>query len=132
MRFVTSTIHQVTGVRVGFFQAAYGMVKSDTRTDWEKEWIESILEWFEIHLPVSGPQAFADGKAIHWFRSEAGEHVAQAWRMAWALRTGGIPVSMLRTRKPGYVRYRDRFQVAAEPFGDTFLTGCAVDLSEMS
>ena len=31
----------------------------------------------------------------------------------------GVPVEILRTRRPGYILYEDEHQVAAYPFADT-------------
>jgi hypothetical protein len=39
--------------------------------------------------------------------------------MADILGEYGVPVDVLRTRRPGYVVYEDAFQVASHPFADT-------------
>jgi hypothetical protein len=39
--------------------------------------------------------------------------------LAAVLEQHGVSVEMLRTSKPGYVVYEDRYQVVAVPFRDT-------------
>jgi hypothetical protein len=57
--------------------------------------------------------------AISWFKDSAVEHVARGHQLAKFLTGHGAPVSLLRTRRPGYVVFQDAFQVAAYPFADT-------------
>ena len=44
---------------------------------------------------------------------------SHARELVWLLREHGVAIHELWTQRPGYVEYRDRWQVVAEPFRDT-------------
>jgi hypothetical protein len=103
------------------FQAGYRL-RDAGRLDAPRRF-DTLLEWFNRHLPVplrfrrpAGRQAHRH--AICWFRNEAVEHVGKVRELAALLEQHGVPTRKLRTRRPGYVVYEDRFQVAAVPFRD--------------
>ena len=54
-------------------------------------------------------------RAIFWFRSTSLECVAHVWSLVQLFRGQGIPVWMLRSRRPGLVVYHDSDLVAAIP-----------------
>ena len=88
--------------------------------------LQLLRDWFNEHL--DRPQRFNRScrphrreKAISWFRDSAVEHIRQAREMAAIVGACGYEIREIRTRRPGYVVYEDRFQVVAEPFAETVL-----------
>ncbi len=92
----------------------------------ELEW--GILElWFALNLKV--PTKFARVKkplyraekiAICWFKESAVDHISRMRKIVEIVRNHGIEVDEIETEKPGYITYKDEFQIAAIPFKDTF------------
>ena len=58
-------------------------------------------------------------KAISWFKPGAKAHIAQMYHLSSILGRHGIAVEVIKTGRPGYVVYEDRYQLVAEPFSET-------------
>lgn len=56
-------------------------------------------------------------RGISWFKDTAHVHIANIREMASILQRHGIPVTMLKAKRIGYVVYE--YQSVAEPFSDT-------------
>jgi len=61
----------------------------------------------------------AKAQALSWFRDTAAEHINQMRKYQRILDGYGLQVTMLRTTRPGYVVFEDKYQVVAYPFSDT-------------
>ena len=121
VRFVVDEICRYSGVELGIFQAAYRLSRAGRLDPYAEAWWAEIDGWFGRRLET--PNRFARSRrsganecAICWFRASATGHIARAHEIAALLAEHHVASRMLRTRRPGYVVYEDRFQVAAEPF----------------
>ncbi|WP_163831153.1 hypothetical protein [Spartinivicinus ruber] len=85
-----------------------------------------MLSWFNDNLDA--PTWLAKSKkpnarfvALSWFKDTAIKHIKQMRKIAAILESRDIAVTQTRTERPGYIVYEDDYQVAAEPYSDTFI-----------
>jgi hypothetical protein len=102
---------QPYGTATGIFRAAGRLVDAYRFNIWQDAVLEEDFAWFNANLPR--PTELRSGRAVCWFRPEAGEAISRVWRMAQLIERAGVPVRVLRERDPGLIVYRDDFQVAA-------------------
>ena len=121
VRFVVDKIDPNSGVELGIFQAAYRLAEAGTLAPHEEAWWYDIRGWFNLKLEK--PARFARSRrpganrcAISWFKADATHHIRRAREMTAFLAEHAIGTRMLRSTRPGYVVYEDRFQITAEPF----------------
>jgi hypothetical protein len=124
IRFVTQRRHPSDGHRTGIFQEAYRLWHAATLSAVDHAELREILDWFNAHLEhpqrfAASPREHASKTAISWIRASAGQHVAQLRRLAALVNDASISVDELHTTRPGYIIYRDAYQVIARPFADT-------------
>ena len=125
LRFVCPGLSAASGVREGFFQIAFGLLReNDDISLAEATILRQSLDWFNDNLEK--PERFWRGRGAHrahravsWFKSDATESVTHAHQLATILRNHGIAVDMIKTHRPGYIVYEDHNQVAALPYKDT-------------
>jgi hypothetical protein len=124
VRFVIQKNDADSGRRQGLFQALAHLEDAKVLLVHEQALYDEIYEWFRTNL--RNPKRFARSSkphaknvALSWFKDEATEHIARMRCMAEILERHGLEVEMLRTNRPGYVVYEDRFQVVAEPVSET-------------
>jgi len=101
----------------GVFRATYGHIDAGDLPAAQRAWLEGVLDWFGRNLPI--PE-LTEPRAVFWFRGEENPCVAHVWELAALLRDVGEQPRLLKTKRPGYLVYEDRFQVAAIPFRGTF------------
>jgi hypothetical protein len=97
----------------GLFAATYALLDARECSADEVEAIDQLLDWFYEHLPIPRSRRISH-KAIFWFKSDQRELVRHAWALARLLEKHGRLVQLHKTHHPGYVRFEDRYQVAAE------------------
>lgn len=121
IRFVVDEIDTSSGVELGIFQAMFGLWRTGELAPHEEAWWAEIRVWFNLKLRK--PERFsrsrragANSCAISWFKASAQQHIRRAREMTTLLAEHDIRSHMLWSKRPGYVVYEDRFQVAAEPF----------------
>jgi hypothetical protein len=108
--------------RLGLFQSIWLAEDAECRPDWAVSLIEETRRWFNDNLEAptlfehSQWQAHSD-RALCWFKASAQEHIRRMFDLKHGLEACGLQVDVLRSRRPGAVRYQDEFQVAAEPVG---------------
>ena len=124
LRFVIPQNDEDSGRRQGLFQALYNLDKSGALFPHEKRQWDEIKQWFDMKLQK--PKSFSRSSkphsknvAISWFKDTAVEHIRQMRSLMEILEEHGIHVETLRTERPGYIVYEDKFQVAAVPFTET-------------
>src|SRR6266850_161011 len=100
LRFVTWNVHPESRRPEGVFQAAYRLMDSEDLDFPVWEALSDEVAWFEKRLPVPPRHRFAGGAAISWFKRDAGECVRRLWGVVAALQDHGVPVEMVRTRRP--------------------------------
>jgi hypothetical protein len=118
LRFVIAGEGSGAATGPGFFATAYGLMGSDELELELDARLTIALAWFHIHLPVPD-QSKIDPRGVFWFKADARELIQRMWAMARGLEAGGYTVELIRTCKPGYIIYEDKFQVCAVPFRDT-------------
>ena len=108
----------------GVFQVAWCLRDDGRLADYEEEWFAGTLAWFNRELAVPhrlsrSRRAGAKARAVCWFKSSAARYIGKVRELTALLEQHGIPSTMLRTARPGYIVYEDAAQVAALPFRDT-------------
>jgi len=117
IRFVVHVKDQDSHQRLGFFGAAYDLLRSGDISIYYEVGIEHFLDWFRHNLHAPPEKLLDDNPtALCWFKDDAHEHISKSRKLIQILQEHGIEVEMLVTRKPGYIIYEDDFQVAAIPF----------------
>jgi len=121
VRFVTHQKDEVTGLDIGFFQAAYRLWRENRLPSDDDKALRDHLDWFKDMLDA--PRRFhrstnphAHGKGLSWFKPEANEHIGRARQIVRILERHGVQSEMLTTLKPGYLLHEDEFQICAVPF----------------
>jgi hypothetical protein len=126
LRFVTTELDDESHKELGVFHAAGKLRDSGLLSQAEETLLQEIRDWFNINLEK--PSRFTSAKppyyrkrqnGISWFKDSAGEHIGKMHEMVALLKHHDIPVRMVKTNRPGYVVYEDRFQIVAVPFADS-------------
>src|SRR5262245_28736761 len=73
--------------------------------------LDNCYAWFKQHIKVPPRQAFEPHGGACWFRSDAGEAVAQMWELATHLRGSGCQVRFIGSDRPGTIIYYDEHQI---------------------
>jgi hypothetical protein len=122
LRFVTLKLDTDSQARAGIFTAAYSLLSRGDFPDYEREWLNEILGWFNLYLDrpsrLSRTMRPRKDRAICWFKPSAHSHLAKAWELATILESNAIIIQRIKTRRPGYIVYEDSFQIAAEPYDE--------------
>jgi len=126
VRFVTTELHRESHQELGVFQAAGKLRNSGSLSKAEEELLQEIRDWFSWNLHK--PKRFTSAKppycrkrqnGISWFKDSAREHIGKMREMVALLKHHDVPVHMIKTARPGYVVYEDKFQIVAVPFADS-------------
>lgn len=124
IRFVIHANDEYSGRRQGLFHAMASLEDSGALHGYEQERYDAIYKWFKQNLRK--PTTFSRSRkpsamnvAISWFKDGAREHIAKMYEVSQILRAHGIEVEVIRSARPGYIVYEDKYQVAAEPFQET-------------
>ena len=99
---------QLTGV----ITEAEFLRKEGRLDEQEERFVRETFDWLNDHLPC--PPFSTSGwssDAVCWFKDDAGAAIGRIWRLVRLLESAGVPVRMIRTRRPGKVLYEDRYQV---------------------
>jgi hypothetical protein len=117
IRFVVGRQDEDSHVERGIFQAAALALEWQNITGSDADELNEVLGWFSRNLEK--PTSFGRDKlrlGICWFKAESTEHISRIWGMVRILERNGIYVKKIRTNKPGYLIYEDKWQLVAEPF----------------
>lgn len=119
VRFVVGAEDENAYWLTGIFIIANGLRRECKFHDYESEWLDEILEWFNENLPVPPFEQKRRSRkwtanAKCWFRNDAGEPLQRIWDLVALLREHDVPVRLVRARTPGKVVYEDKFQIVAE------------------
>lgn len=81
----------------------------------EQEWLETIYDWFDTHLPHP---PFSSGRfpqdAVAWFKAESGDFIGRMWDIVAIIREHDVPVRLLKSQNPGKILYEDEYQVVVK------------------
>jgi hypothetical protein len=103
---------------MGVFCGTYYAYTDGRLSEGHRQWLVEELSWFGRNLPA--PRDAVDPRAVFWFRPTAGQPLSRMWVVVRLLEDNGLPVHVHRTRRPGIIVYEDDYQVAAQPWRDTF------------
>lgn len=118
LRLVITRRDEKSSRQQGVFQPAYALLDGGTLPEVEHERLADLISWFERYLPPPD-RSRLEARTIFWFRPESGWLIRRIWEVVDILRRNDFHVELLKTQRPGYVRYRDSYQVAATPFRDS-------------
>ena len=124
VRFVIQHNDEDSGRRQGLFQALSDLEDSGVLLPHEQTTWEESYQWFRKNLlkprRLSRSSKYhAKNLALSWFKDSATEHIKRMYVLVQILQAHGVLVEVIRTDRPGYIVYEDRYQVAAEPFSET-------------
>ena len=111
IRFVSGVIDEDSHVAAGLFCAAFDLIEKRTLSEPDLDELADLMCWFRRHL--NGPfehrlkKPWRARQSICWFKSNAHEHVKQAWQMARLLERNDVFMRMIKFRKVGYIIYED-------------------------
>lgn len=117
LRLVITRRDEKSSRKLGVFQPAYGLLDGGMLPESEHEDLADLLDWFERYLPLPD-RSKLEPRSIFWFRPDAHWLIRKIWGIVDILRRNDFHVELLKTARPGYIRYQDPFQVAATPFRD--------------
>jgi hypothetical protein len=124
IRFVDDQLDCDSGKRQGIFQVIANLQDKGVLYDYEDAIVKDIRKWFNKHLEK--PESFnrsakphAKNKAISWFRLTATQHIEKMRQLTTIIEGHGIHVHTISTDLPGYIVYKDKDQITAEPYNET-------------
>lgn len=124
LRFVVHALHEESNRRTGVFQEIYRLMRARELPVYEERRARGILDWFNENLDAparfaASARHHAAARAISWFKDSASKHISRMRELAAILEAHGVAVEIIRTPRPGYIAYEDKYQIVAEPFADT-------------
>jgi hypothetical protein len=117
IRFVVGHKDEDSHVERGIFQAAALALEWQHITSSDADELNELRAWFGENLEK--PTSFGRDKlrlGICWFKTGSADYISRIWEMVNILERNGIYVKKIRTDKPGYMIYEDKWQIVAEPF----------------
>jgi len=124
LRFVPETDDPNSEYVWSFFGALGHLMETGTLSDYERQRLSELDEWFNVNLKeptrlARSPRYDAEKKAICWFKADAHECINNLREVATILDGHDLPIRMIKSQKPGYIVYEDPYQVAAVPYRGT-------------
>ena len=124
LRFVPETEDPDSEYVWSVFGALGHLIETGTLTDYERQRLTELDEWFDLNLKeptrlARSKRYDAEKKAICWFKSDAHECIDKLREIVSILDGHDLPIRMIKSPKPGYIVYEDEYQVAAVPFRST-------------
>ena len=124
VRFVSTLPDLDTGRPIGVFHASLRIRRNPETPDYVVRLLEEHRDWFNDHMHA--PKRLTKSKYPHampvalcWFQATATEHIARAHEVAALISDFTFAISMITSKRPGIIIYRDPYQVAAVPFRNT-------------
>ena len=109
-------------LHMGIFQAAFECRDNVDMPAWLHSELIKQIDWFADYLPSPDSRHFdyihtreIHPDAICWFKGTAKRFVDRAWLLKALIEEAGLPMSAVYTRKPGRIRYQDKYQIVAHP-----------------
>ena len=105
-------------VDYGIFQATRIAKENGMIPPYMRDELQDELGWFDDHLSAPKYKYFGHRRSnagICWFRKDATRMISRCWRIASLFRAADIDITLVRTRNPGMILYRDRYQIIAKP-----------------
>jgi len=93
------------------------------RPAYARDAMRQDIEWFKDHLPSPDEDYFRlrrfgqrEVLGVCWFKYQAVEMIRRAYDMKIRLEQWGYPIRVLKSRKPGRIKYQDDYQVVVNPY----------------
>jgi hypothetical protein len=118
IRLVVTQKDRASSKKQGIFVPAYTLLKGGELVPEEHDRLKHAVEWFQDNLPLPDRSKISP-KGIFWFKAGAGESVQRIWDIVDIIKCYDYKVELIKTHKPGYIKYEDQFQICAIPFKDT-------------
>lgn len=104
----------------GLFRSGFHPEDDTALPEWLRRAAQEHYDWFSENLPVPHRFTVVSRRrhvyaGICWFQPAAREHIARARELAILIAEAGRLTTMVTTRHPGQVLYRDEFQIVAKP-----------------
>ena len=100
----------------GVFTEARFLRDKDLLTDYEKDTLQKVYDWFNNRLPVppySSSNWTRDTAA--WFKEQA-DVIEQIWHIIALLKEHNRPIRMLKSKMPGKILYEDDYQIVVAEY----------------
>ena len=109
-------------LHMGIFQAVMHCRDDIDTPAWLHCQLEKEFDWFKIYLPTPNEDVFRirHCKTYHWdslcwFKASARQMIKRAWALKALIEEAGLPITVLHTDNPGWIIYRDKYQIVAHP-----------------
>ena len=109
-------------VDYGIYQAAFHCRDHIEKPNWLQRQLTEEVETLKTSLSVPRDSAFElchhrgfHTEPICWFKPEATAPIRQCFVVRALLEQCGVPIIVLKTRRPGKVLFEDKFQIVALP-----------------
>ncbi len=120
LRFVNGTESENAFALNGVFTVAEALKNEGMMDRYECRWLEEIFEWFNTQLPcppfrIKRKTGEWSRDAVSWFRDDAPQEcLGRIWDLVALIENQGVPVRFVKAANPGWIVYRDDYQVVAE------------------
>jgi len=118
IRFHSGDIDEQSHIATGLFCAATELHENARIPDYEFEALTGLLKWFDENMASPFDYLQCESRydrAVCWFKSDAHEHLAQAWQLVAILERNDILIWTIKSPRIGFVHYEDEVQVLAQP-----------------
>ena len=109
--------------RLGIFQAAFSLRDNECVSDYAREAMREDIEWYKENLPSPDEYYFRlrrfksyEALGVCWFKYQATDMIRRAYIMKNRLEDWGYPILVLKSRKPGWIKYQDDYQIVVNPY----------------
>ena len=109
--------------RLGIFQAAINLRDNEAVADYARDAMREDINWYNEYLPAPDDYYFYlrrhkshEALGVCWFKYQASEMIRRAFTMKARLEDWGYPIHVLKSRKPGRIKYQDDYQVVVNPY----------------
>lgn len=115
VRFIVAIGTRPVRKQMGIIHEAFYLRSDGVFEDYERVLVDTAIDWFNRELPV--PPFLSrrwSMNSVCWFRDSARTMIDVCRDLAVVLEQHGRTVRMLRTCRPGMIRYEDRYQIVAQ------------------
>lgn len=118
LRFIGPWKSRLRNIDYGIFQTAFIARDDQLMPSYLIDALMKEVDWFKTNLPSPDERHFdyaGHNVGICWFRDDAKTMIRRTRRMVDIFRAGDIWITEARTENPGWILYRDDFQIIAKP-----------------
>ena len=121
IRFQTALIDEFSTKPQWIFQNIYQFRDSGVLQDYEKDYLQWLLTWFDENLEKSHTfsRKRTSSEATRWlsrYKESAHDHISKMYELKAFLEIHDMYVEVVMTDIPGYIIYEYDIQIVAEPY----------------